>query len=373
VPEPLDPLVKAQRELERLRIDNANLRGLNKKLLRRGGGYDQFIEELEEILATDNKFKYASRSRVKLVQPYDPSHEEIAVVANSDLHLTENVRLQDSNGINVYNSMVAANRLWLYSQKVKSILARHMAMYKLTKIWSPILGDMINGSIHPEMIATNDLSDPAAVILCTRLLYMFYQELKPLGLPIDIDTIHGNHPRLTLKMPTKRQAHTNLDWLIYENLADRLEKDDQFTMTVHTGQIGMKQLYGHNYIFEHGIDVRNGQEEAFEDRIRALFDDQTYRKATGYQGAAFDQLLIGNMHKPKFLERTIVNGTYTGQNELGMGWRLKPIKAAQLMWGISQKHVRTWEYQVDLTDVRSERPENPFSEYTKWYLAKHGK
>ncbi len=373
MPEPLDPLVKAERALQRLTIDNANLRALNRKLLRRGGGFDDFIEELKELNELEKNFKFRSGSPISKHKSIDKEHEEIACAALSDHHISEVVRPEDSNGINFYNSIVCANRMWLHSQKIKRILEMHMQMYKFKYLWTPLLGDIVSGSIHPEYLTTNDLTDPAACLLATRLLQMFYEELKSIGLPIKVDAIHGNHPRLTAKMPTKRQAHTNLDWMIYENLNNLFAKDDQVNINIHTGQIGMVKLYDWNYVIEHGIGVSSGGEEGFEDRIRAIFDDPTFRKATGYKGASFDQIVIGNMHKPKFLERSIVNGSYIGQNELGQSWRLKPIKAQQLMWGITKKHPRTWQYQIDLTDVTSEKASNPFSEYTVWFLKKNGR
>jgi hypothetical protein len=373
MPQPLDPFVKLERENVRLKVDNSSLRALNKRLLRRGGGYDEFLEDLKEILTTDKDFQFKTVSKLDSKIPADPNHEEIICVACSDLHLTENVRSVDANGINAYNTMIAANRLWEHSQKVKRIVSGQRRLHKVSKLWSPLLGDMVNGSIHPEMIYTNELPDPAAVVLCTRLLYMFYQELKGLKLPIEIDTALGNHPRLTVKMPTKRQAHTNLDWIIYENLADRFSGDDQVDMIVHTSQIAMKKLYGWNYVFEHGIDVKSGAEDLLEGRIRGLFDSTTYREAVGFTGASFDQIVIGNLHRPKFLERVIINGCYTGQNELGMSWRLAPIRAMQMLWGVSKKEMRTFQYGIDLTGILSEKPYNPFSEYAQWFLRRHGK
>jgi hypothetical protein len=70
---------------------------------------------------------------------------------------------------------------------------------------------MINGSIHADLAYTNDLIDPAAMILCARLMDMGIQELKTLGLPIKIKCVVGNHPRLTNNMPTKRQGHQSMD------------------------------------------------------------------------------------------------------------------------------------------------------------------
>ncbi len=360
-------IAKLEKENARLRKSNSELRTSKNALAYNMGGLDEFLESYREAVRQEDKFKFKAVT-VPTPKPTDPKHEEVAAVCFSDLHLSETVRLSESNGINQYNTLIAANRVFEYAQKVKSILTRHQAMYKIKTIWVPVLGDIINGSIHPELLVTNDMSDPAAVVLGSRLLRMFLEELAGLGIPIEVDAIHGNHPRLSAKMPTKRQAHTNLDWLMYEYLAGAYERDPRVNVKIHTSQIGMKNILGWNYVFEHGIDVSSGNEEAFEDRIRALFDDPVFRAATGYKGSSFDQIIIGNMHKAKFLERTIVNGCFTGQNELGMSWRLKPIKASQSMFGISKSHVRTWQYQIDLTSIVSSKPTNAFSQYADWFL-----
>jgi hypothetical protein len=340
--------------------------------LRGPEGKAEYLKQLREILSASDRFKFPAHPPFKLPAPA-VNEPEIAVALSSDLHLTETVRPDDANGINFYNSIVGANRLWEHAQKLKSILSRHMNLYPLEFLWLLMLGDNISGTIHDEYIATNDLSDPAAVILCTRLYAMFVAELKALGIPIEIDAIHGNHPRLTPKVPTKRQARTNMDWQIYEHLTDHFKNDDQVKFNIVTSQIGMRKVYCWNYVFEHGMQVGSGKEEGFEDRIRALFDDPTFREATGYTGPSFDQIVIGNMHKPKFLERTVVNGSYIGQNELGQSWRMKPIRAQQLLWGVTKKYPRTWQYAIDLTDIKHERTENPFSAYTEWFLKKHGR
>jgi hypothetical protein len=334
-------------------------------------GKAEFLKQFRAIVRED-RFHFPRRP----VQKIDPVHKgdaEIAVVCSSDLHLSETVRPDDANGINVYNTLIAANRLWEHAQKVKSILARHMSLYTIEQIWMPLLGDVISGTVHEEFVPTNDLSDPAAVVLGARLYAMFVTEIAGLGIPVLIDAVHGNHARTTPKMPTKRQARTNMDWQIYEHLSDLLRALPGVEMNITTSQIGQRKLYGWNYLFEHGVCVTNGKEEDFEDRLRALFDDAIYREATGSMGSSFDQVVIGNLHKPKFLERTVVNGSYIGQNELGQSWRLKPIRAQQLMWGVGKKFPRTWQYQLDLTHIKHESTDNPFGEYAAWFLKKHGK
>jgi hypothetical protein len=331
----------------------------------------EFLKQFKQIIAEDKGFSFEP-SAYELPDS-QRNAKEIFCAAVSDLHIAEVVRSEDANGINFYNSIVCANRLWDHSQQIKQAVQERAAIRDIEKIWSPLLGDITSGSIHAEYLFTNDLTDPAAVVLGARLLRMFYAELASLGLPIEIDAVHGNHPRLTPKMPTKRQAHTNLDWQLYEFLSDGLKGLDNVRMDICTAQIGSKKLYDWTYLYEHGIGVPSGGEENFEDRLRALFDDPTYREVVKNVGASFDMVVIGNMHKPKFLERTIVNGSYIGQNELGQSWRLKAIRPQQLMWTITPDKVRDWMQAADMTHIRHERSVNPFSDYATWFLKKHGK
>jgi hypothetical protein len=349
------------------------------KVNARGFGYDDFVDEYKKLIAEEKKnpFVYMPSKVSKLAPqsaaPIDKNHSEIACLALSDWHLTEVVKLADSNYINVYNSAIAANRLWAIVQKFKTIVQMHRAMYKIEKIWLSMLGDMISGSIHPEYLVTNDGTDQVATLLCQRLCRMVVNEILELGLPIEIDCVVGNHPRTTIKVPTKGIAHTNHDWVVYMFLAEMFDGDKRVKVNVHPSQIAPVYQYDHRYILEHGIDWTNGKEEVFESKIRDLMDDQIYREATDLKGTAFDQVVIGNLHKPAFLERTIKNGSLIGQNELGQNWRLKPIRAQQLMWGISRTKDRTFQYPLDVTRVRSNKVENPMSDWAVAFMRKNGR
>jgi hypothetical protein len=353
---------------------------MNKKLLRSGGlNAEGTAKEILEILDTERNhvpcLHPVQYKKIKPigVNPISKDHVEAAALIWSDWHVSEVVKLEDSNGINAYSSTIAANRVWELVQRQKKIITLHRSLYPIKFIWLSILGDMINGSIHEELRLTNDLTDPASVVLAARLLQFALIELKTLGLPIVIDCVVGNHPRMTAKMPTKAQAMTSFDWIVYEMVRDAFRDDKQIAIRVHTGQIGTVEVLGWRYVLEHGIDWKNGHEEEFEDKIRALFDDPIYRAATGLKGTAFDQILIGNLHKCAVLERTIKNGALTGQNELGMNWRLKPIRAQQVMWGISKGHVKTWSYAVDVTDIKDDSGSNPFVTYAKGYMERYGR
>lgn len=375
----LDPIEKLERENERLKARNAQLSADNRKFRRRSGGFliDEAVEDLKSFLADNADLPiFAPTKRYKApskpVPVFGKDHFEWVGACWSDWHTSETVRPEDTLGMNKYNSMITSNRAWGVVDTTKKIIVAHSVLYPIKGVWLTILGDNINGPIHEGSI-TNDQLDLPAATMTARIMIMGIEELKTLGVPIVIDCVVGNHPRLTLHMPTKRQAYTSFDYIIYEMLQIAFRGDDQVTISVHTGPIGARNILGHRYLFEHGIGVKHGQEEQFENRLRGVFDDEVYREATGLQGASFDHLVIGNIHTPKFLQRTVVNGSLVGQNELGVDWRLNTIRAQQMLWGISEKRVRTWQYPIDVTAIRSDGIENPFSEYAGWHMERFGR
>lgn len=377
---PQDTLTRLGRQNARLTQANKGLNSQVKKIQERGYGYDDFIDAMKTLIEVERKnpfqyypTKFAAVKSQHLKAPVDANHSEIACLALSDWHLAEKVDLLGSNGINVYNTLIGANRLWHIVQRFKQVFAIHRHAFKITKVWIPVLGDMLSGSIHPEFLTTNDMSDHAATLLGCRMLRMVIEELLTLEVPIQLDCVVGNHPRTTIKVPTKDIAHTNWDWQMYEFTKMWFEKNKQVEVNVHTSQLKDVDMFGHRYVIEHGIEWKNTREEDFESSIRDIMDDSIYREATGITGPAFDNIVIGNLHKPAFMERTVKNGSLIGQNELGQQWRLKPIKAQQLAWGISRSHVRTWQYQLDATRIKSMKAENPFSEFALNFLKDHGR
>lgn len=334
--------------------------------------FQTFLREEKHPVAFDLKPKlYAKLPRTKHVV-FDKDHSEVAALILSDWHGSETVRYEESNGINRYNSRVMANRVWAVVEKFKRIVRGHQAMYSIEKLWVMVLGDMIHGSIHPENILTNDLLDVPAAILVSRILIAAFEELKALGLPIEADCTVGNHPRIALlKMPTKRQAHTSFDWIIYTMLANHFEHDEQVTVRVHTGQFGIVDMLGHRCVVEHGYGA-SGQQDMVA-KIRAMFDSPVYRNATGMTGTSVDFLCIGDKHRAQLGEGYIVNGCLSGSNELGTAWRLSPIGAIQQCFGLSKRKIPTWTYPLDVSNVQSEGADNPMGTYANTFMVEHGR
>ncbi len=374
---PLDPEIKLARKIERLSKENSELRAANRKLAASGAMFDDVVDELKSAVASDVKssFRFSPtvlpQHKPKTKALIDPAHAETAILVLGDWHIGEVILAADVNKMNAFNSAVASNRVHEVIESAKKIIRLHQSMYNIEALWVPILGDMISGSIHSELSLSNDLSDPAATVLAARLMYMAIAELCTLGIPIRIDTAVGNHPRMTEQMPTKRQTQTNLDWLAFEFLSAMLEGNSQVDMNVSTGQISVVPVYDWRFVIEHGYGIKHGREENAEDRLRAIFDSAEYREHNNHSGTSFDTLIIGDQHRPKLLQSTIVNGSLPGWSDLATAWRLRPSAACQQLVGCSKSHLRTWAYSIDVGHIRSDKPTNQFSQYTVEFLKKH--
>jgi hypothetical protein len=202
-------------------------------------------------------------------------------------------------------------------------------------------------------------------------LIMAIVELKTLGLPIEIDCVVGNHPRLVPTMPSKRQAQLSLDWAVYKYLETKFEDDDQITIRIHPGQFGIVKHYDHRYVLEHGYQAKPG--DALTERIRKMFDSPIFREATGLTGSSADMVIIGDKHRPESGTGYLVNGSLVGQGEYGVMLRLDPIPAVQWMFGLSKSHPTTFMYPLDVTSITSDEIDNPFSEYATQFMLEHGR
>lgn len=366
--------------MDRLAQQLTAVKSHNRALMRSTGvPYEDVMEDFKKFLREDKTGGHQFKVRAykppqkSAITAFDKEHSETFALVLSDWHLGEVVRPAEVNGINRYNSVIAANRIFSVVDKFKRIARSHQSMYKIDQIWLPVLGDMISGSIHPELMVTNDLMDIPATTLAARLLIMAIYELKTLGIPIRLDCKVGNHSRTTLKMPTKRQNHTSYDWLCYVMVQEHFSSDSQVEVHIHDGQFGLVNIYKHRIVIEHGYGATIGKERELESHIRDIFDNPVYRESTGLEGTAVDYLIIGDKHQAKSGEGYMVNGSTVGTTELSMSWRLRPISAIQQMIGITKKRMPSFQYQLDVTDITHTRPTNPLSEYTQLFMEEYGR
>lgn len=196
------------------------------------------------------------------IQIFKRSNEEkpgtvAVVVPASDWHVEERVFKESVNGKNHFNISVAESRIKVFYQKVIEMIEWQNHQSPVVEIWHPMLGDLLSGYIHEELMETNTLSPTEACVFLQEMICsgidLWLRETK---LPIFIPTCCGNHSRTTAKKRIKTNHMNSFEWLLYMTLAKYYATDSRVTWMVGEGYHNVQKIMGRMIRFHHGDGLR---------------------------------------------------------------------------------------------------------------------
>lgn len=375
---------KVTRTLAKVKIELDAERRMRKNLAANHAGHDDLLNNIKDFVQSMGDFRSPitgiKAAKPLMKPPVTEGHSEDAVLVISDTHFGDVIRRDDTSGFPEYDLTIAGNRFGYIAEHAKQILGLHRAMYKIKTLYIPILGDIGNGDLH-DAPKSNALFIPAQIHFSYHMLRFLIEDMLTLvesGIIENIVLLFsvGNHMRMAedKNMPTKMQAQRTFDWLIYQMIIEKFKGTKGIEIRETMSPFIFENIRGHRYGFNHGMEVgyRNSPEvqakamSGFINHIRALFDSPIYRKATGLEGATFDRFVIGDIHVPTSFPRILSNGSLNGQNELGVNWGLEVIPAGQWLFGVSDKHIQTFQYFLECTEVQRQNP-NGYAKFAADY------
>lgn len=227
----------------------------------------------------------------------------------SDTHWSEVVNPDEINGYNAYSTDIATARLTRILEG--TITVTDMISLNYDGIVASFGGDMFSGLIHRELDRTNDMEPEECIVFWTGQLVGFLLALADHYGKVHIPAFVGNHGRSPMdrKMPGKRRARTNQDWLLYQNVAMYLAKDRRFTWQIAEGTDVLYDVYDTTYLGYHGNDFSGGS------GISGIFTPVMlgkYRTGEQYRafGKTFNWMHIGHFHQHIVAKGLIVNGCF---------------------------------------------------------------
>lgn len=289
-------------EIKRVRREHA-------KLLKQQGVDAKMLERITAIKPQDMKVPtWMAR------KPKGRMHHATPVLMLSDLHLDEVVSLRDMNGMNEYNRQIAERRLQRVIDFSVDFCKRYTGGLVYDGIMVPLLGDIITGTIHAELAATNEATVPATIChwvprLASALKYLA-DELGHVHVPC----IDGNHDRTTDKTRMKQRAENSYAWIIYNWLADSLREDDRITFSISPSSDQIVKLYDTKFLLQHGDGFRSagGVGGIYPSMLKYL--DRQHRMWAATQ-QNWDYCLMGHWHSLMWGNNFIVNGSLKGYDE----------------------------------------------------------
>ncbi len=179
------------------------------------------------------------------------------IVPATDWHVEEQVNPAGVNGKNSFDLIEAAARIKRFYTKVLELIEWQNHLAPVVEIWHPLLGDLMSGYIHEELLESNSLSPVEACLFLQDEIHSGLQLwLKETKLPIFIPTCVGNHGRTTQKMRVKTSCKNSYEWLMYSSLARQYEREGYVFWRIGTGYHNIQEIQGRKVRFHHGDAIR---------------------------------------------------------------------------------------------------------------------
>lgn len=191
-------------------------------------------------------------------KPAKRAKEGVAAVAVcSDWHVEETVLPELVSYKNEFNLEIAWQRIERLFQKIVLLIDVQGSIAPVSELWLAILGDMLSGYIHDELMESNEMS-PVETILWLREAITAGIDflLKETKLPIYVPTCHGNHGRTTDRKRIKTSYKNSYEWLMYNFLAAQYEENPRVHWMVGNGYHNTQAIMGRPCRFHHGDGLR---------------------------------------------------------------------------------------------------------------------
>ena len=263
----------------------------------------------------------------------------------SDLHWGEVVKASQIGGVNSYNLTVARRRL-------RNVIETTIALCKILDpemrypgIVMPLAGDLISGSIHDELAATNELNTMPTLI-------DLYQNLVP-AIKLMADTfgnvflpcVSGNHDRDTKKTWNKDRNHTSFGWLLYQFLAVAFADDKRVVFYIPDGSDALYRIYNTRYLTTHGDQFRGG-DGIIGPLGPVTRGEQKKNTRNAAVGQDYDVMEFGHFHKRMLTARLRGNSTLKGYCEYAHSNNFGFEPASQNFWMTHPDHGITFDAPV---------------------------
>lgn len=290
---------------------------------------------MNELLNTQDALgvmKEAAQHKVPPLEPREKTsglREACSLVLISDTHLDEVVEKEAVNGLNEYNPDIARRRMerlftgarWLTNYSRQAHAVRDMV------VW--LGGDTVSGIIHEDLRETNAMGLPESIAFAQQILsdglnYLLKDEkLESLRVVCSV----GNHGRLTKEVRVNTRISTNIETLLYLNLAREFANDPRVSFDLPQGELTYFQVYDRVVRVTHGDALKYGG------ALGGLTNPINRAISRWDMSIAADLTLMGHWHQYMDCGKFIVNGSVVGLGPFSVRIQA-PYERPQQAWAL---------------------------------------
>jgi len=329
--EPADALMtrRLRDEVHRLRSDRADLE-------RRA------MEAEEALLDVRGLLKTPPRPKLEIPKLKYGKGENMATILHlSDVHYGEVVDPSEIDYQNSFDADICRARVGRFFAKCASLMTEHWIGKPPVQVHLIIGGDIISGSIHDELLATDLPTVPEQVLEAGELIGGGIKHLASvLKCPIFVEENPGNHGRYTKRPWAKRRARSSFDILAcdFAAMACRGIKNVEFhkprSSDAYFDVLGWKFLANHgDNMGARGGTGYIGPSAPITKGHRKLID--TFQRGARKR---VDYVCTGHFHTTMRSPFGFANGSVIGYNEYARDIRADPEPAKQNFLVVHEEH-----------------------------------
>lgn len=340
--------VAVQHDQEILKLKDS-LKQINAK-------YSEVLKQLEDEKRKNEFLSYFDEKEIQKIKPIEipkcsGTSESIAMAIASDWHFEETVLPGQTAGINEFNLEIAnkrAERFFVHTAKLIQKL-RHTTHISVLVV--ALLGDLISGYIHDELMENNSLTPVEATMEVFKVLRSGLDFLitKMKMDKIIIPCCVGNHARTTKKFQWSTAYKNSYEYIVYYLLADLYKNNPDVEVVLPEGYHVIIELGEFTVDFSHGngIGYRGGIGGLYvpANRIVKEYQDAYYAN----HNKKLNLCVFGHHHT--FLadrsNNWISNGSLIGYNSYGHAKGFRYQKPEQAFLLINNKW-RDWTFNAPI-------------------------
>jgi hypothetical protein len=243
--------IKERLEYQRNRSNSNHLRNQYNEIAKRN-------EELERLIEASFKLKNPIQT-FKIESKEGEGSEAVAFIIASDWHIEEEVKSGTINGLNSYNLSISDERTTKFFQNALKLLKMTSRDIKIETVVLALLGDFISGSIHEELMESNQLLPGDAIwraqnIIVSGIDYL----LQNTNFKFIIPCAPGNHSRITKKQRHATEQGNSLETYMYRNLAMHYSKEKRINFILSESYLTYLNVFHYKIRLHHGHNLQYG-------------------------------------------------------------------------------------------------------------------
>lgn len=336
--------------LESLRAEVIHYRQLYQQAIKDSASIENLISVFEETIPTIPAIKVIYQPPVVQAEA-----AQSAVAPLCDAHIGEKIDFDQMGGLNAYDMTIFNRRIFGWSHQLAKLVELRRSFVDVPRLYVPILGDMVSGEIHQELIKTNVVN---IVEQASRGAFIVAQALMSLAAGFEeviVPCVVGNHSRMTLKPPSK-DKWADWDYLLYQMVAFFCKQQKNIKFQIPKSFLHVFEVEGRRILIMHGDSIRMWQTIPFYGMVRAFaqlrqalqirrridtdIERLIERKASKEElltllSEYFDSVMIGHFHQTSELDIgtgvALICGSIKGGDEYSFGKLHTLSKPSQLL------------------------------------------